>query len=413
MSDAFHSHRLPNGLTLVAEAMPWLRSAAFTLLIPAGTAREPEGLDGLCGIAVELAQRGAGNRDSRMIIETLDHMGVERTCAATTFHTSFSVAGVAETLPETLRLYADIIQRPHLPEDQLDESRSTALQEFLSLEDDPSQKVFTELKRLRYGSMYGRSPYGTEEGINSVEWSDVVAFHRKHYLPNHAILAVAGNFEWESLLRLVEGSFGDWKPGSIEELPAVEVAPRAQHIEHESSQTHIALAYSCVPYRHPEFYHSRGLISVLSDGMSSRLFTEVREKRGLVYAISASTQTLANRGSVLTYAGTTGERAQETLDVTVETINTLKDGVTPGELQRLQARVKSSLIMEQESSTSRSSQLASDWFYLQRYVSRDEVLKKIEALTCQSLAEHFERFPPAEWTLVSMGPEKVELPNGV
>ncbi len=413
MAETARVHQLSNGLTLVAESMPWLRSAAFTILLPAGTSREPEGLQGLCGMTVELAQRGAGDRDSRGIIEALDHMGVERSCAASTFHTSFSVAMVAEALPETLSIYADIVRRPHLPEDELEESRQTAMQELMSLEDDPSQKVFTELKKLRYGSIHGRSPYGAMEGIEKVSHADIKKFLKAHYIPNEAILAVAGNFDWDKLCREVDRLFGDWKPGKPLAKEPVEVKTIKQHIEHESSQTHIALAYSCVPYPHPDYYESRGLISVLSDGMSSRLFTEVREKRGLVYAVSASSQTIGDKGSVLTYAGTTGGRAQETLDVTLETIKSLNNGISEGELARLKARVKSSLVMEQESSSSRSSQVASDWFYLKRVVPRQEVIDKIASLSCESLLKHHREYPPSGWSLVSMGPESVELPDGI
>ncbi len=413
MSEANYVHRLSNGLILVAEPMPWLKSVAFTLLLPAGTSHEPEGLQGLCGMTVELSQRGAGQRDSRQIVEALDWMGVERSCAASTFHTSFNVAIVAERLPETLSIYADIVRFPHLPADEIEESRQTALQELLSIEDDPSQKVFTELKKLRYGQAHGRSPYGTVEGIESASLDDIANYQRMNYVPNGAILSVAGNFDWDTLKILTEKLFGEWMLSERADQPDVNVRAGQLHLQYESSQTHIALAYDCVPYQHPDFYQSRGLISVLSDGMSSRLFTEVREKRGLVYSVSASSQTIGGRGSVLTYAGTTGGRAQETLDVTIDTIRSLNGGIRDGELARLKSRVKSSLIMEQESSSSRSSQVATDWYYLGRIVPRQEVLAEIEALTCDSLLEHYRTYPPTGWTLVTMGPEAVELKHAV
>ncbi|MCY2976534.1 MAG: pitrilysin family protein [Planctomycetota bacterium] len=407
--DISHIHRLSNGMTLVAEPMPWLRSAAFTLLVPAGTRSEPEGLQGLCSMTLDLAQRGAGRRNSRQIVEDLDFMGIERSSSCSTFHTSFSVACVAESLNETLGIYADIVLRPHMPEDEVDESRQTALQELLSIEDDPSQKVFTQLKNLRYGAQFGRSPYGSTEGLESVQLQDMFDYHVGRYIPDGAILAVAGKFEWGELKGMVDKLFGDWQSTETTPPGPVPIQTGVQHLQHESSQTHIALAYDCVPYQHPDFYQSRGLISVLSDGMSSRLFSEVREKRGLVYTVSASCQTIGDQGSVLTYAGTTGPRAQETLDVTIETIKSLGNGITEGELSRLKARVKSSLVMEQESSTSRSSQIATDWYYLKRVPNRKQVLAEIESLTCESLLVHFQQYPPTGWGLVTMGPEPVVL----
>jgi predicted Zn-dependent peptidase len=406
-------HPLANGLTLVAEPMPWLKSAAFTLLLPAGTYREPLGMEGLCAMTLEMVQRGAADRSSRQVIEALDQMGIERSCSASTFHSSFSATMVADKLIPTLSLYADMVRRPHLPEDELEESRHTAMQELLSLDDDPYQRIFTELKKLRFSPIHGRSPYGSRDGIENVQHKSVTEFWRNNYVPNGAVLAVAGHFDWTTLLEEIERQFGDWKPGKAIPREPVQATPQVKHIEHDSSQTHIALAYDCVPYPHPEFYQSRGLISVLSDGMSSRLFTEVREKRGLVYSVSSSAQTIGESGSVLTYAGTTAERSQETLDVTVATIQSLGQGIDEGELGRLKARVKSSLIMDQESSASRSSQIASDWHYLKRIVPRQEVMAKIEALSCASLLKHFQEYPPSGWSLVSLGPKSVELPHGI
>ncbi len=326
MSGPSHVHRLVTGMVLVAEPMPWLRSAAFTLLLPAGTCYETEGRQGLGGITVEMSQRGAGERDSRQIVEALDFMGVERTCGVSTFHTSFSVAAVAEMLDETLEIYAAIARQPHLPDDELEESRQAAMQELLSIEDDPSHKVFTELKKLRYGNAHGRSPHGSVDGIEAVTLDDVRAFHKKCYVPNGAILAVAGRFEWNLLKKHVDQLFGDWEPSEIDDLRHVVVRPGQQHLPHESSQTHIALAYDCVPYQHPEFYQSRGLISVLSDGMSSRLFTEVRESA----ASSTVFRPAARRSASAEVSSPTpvplDHGAQETLDVTIETIHRWEKG---------------------------------------------------------------------------------------
>jgi predicted Zn-dependent peptidase len=173
------------------------------------------------------------------------------------------------------------------------------------------------------------------------------------------------------------------------------------------------LAYDSVAYQHPEYYRGRGIVGILSDGMSSRLFTEVREKRGLVYAISASSHSLKNCGSVLCYAGTTSGRAQETLDVTMETIRSISQGIDSGELSRLKSRTRTSLVMEQESSASRSSQLAYDWITLGRTTTRQEVLSEIEQLTSENLIEHFQKHPPKRWTLVTIGPEPLEFQDEV
>lgn len=407
----FH-HRFPNGLVLLGEPMPWLESVAFTLLTPVGTAHEPNGREGLAGLTLEMMQRGAGDFDSRAIVEELDFLGVERSSSVTTLHTSISMASMASVFEPTLRIAVSMLREPHFPEEELEEARQSCLLELASIEDDPAQKCFKELKRIRFGEIYGRSSLGTEEGLTAIDMQDCRSFWENGVTSHGAILSVAGNFEWESLVKLVESLLGDWDVGKKPEPPSVVALPQIKHIYHESQQTHIALAYDSVPYQHPEYYRGRGLVGILSDGMSSRLFIEVREKRGLVYAVSASVHSLDKCGSVLCYAGTTAPRAKETLEVTLQTIQSLAAGIDPDELSRLKSRVRTSLVMEQESSSSRSSQMAYDWIYLGRVPTRHEVLAEVEKLTCENMVEFFRNHPPRNWTMVTIGPEPIEFPSG-
>ena len=147
--------------------------------------------------------------------------------------------------------------------------------------------------------------------------------------------------------------------------------------------------------------------------MSSRLFTELREKRGLVYSVFASCFSLAGQGSVLCYAGTTTNRADETLQVLLETIHSLGTGISDDELQRLKNRIKSSMVFEQESSAARSSQIASDWFYLGRVPEREEVCAKVDALTAEGLVDYYLKNRPKNFSLVTVGSVPMELPSGI
>jgi predicted Zn-dependent peptidase len=151
----------------------------------------------------------------------------------------------------------------------------------------------------------------------------------------------------------------------------------------------------------------------MSDGMGSRLFTEVREKRGLCYSVAASCHTLKDRGSVLCYAGTTTDRAQETLDVLVAELRQLSQGIHADELARLKARIKSSLIMQQESSTSRSGSIAGDWYYLGRVRTLDELAAIIDGLTCESINRYLAANPPSDLRYVTMGQRALEIPDGI
>ena len=147
--------------------------------------------------------------------------------------------------------------------------------------------------------------------------------------------------------------------------------------------------------------------------MSSRLFTEVREKRGLCYAVHASCETVRDRGAVVAYAGTTTDRAQETLDVLVHELLRLREGVGKEELQRLKARIKSQLIMAQESSSARSSQIAWDWYHLDRVRTLDELSSIIDALTCETINQYLVDHPPRDFRVVTLGAKQLEIPRGI
>ena len=413
MAQSVFQHQFANGLVLLGEPMPWLESVAFTLLTPVGTAHEPSDREGLAGMTLEMMQRGAGDFDSRAIVEELDFLGVERSSGVTTFHTTISMAAMASVLEPTLRIAVSMMRDPHFPDEELEEARQSSLLELAALDDDPAQKCFKELKKVRFGDIYGRSSLGTESGLTATTMEDCKAFWKDRFTSDGSILSVAGNFEWDKLVKFVESLLASWPKAGTVPKPNVKTLPAVSHLMHDSQQTHIALAYDSVPYQHPEYYQGRGLVGILSDGMSSRLFSEVREKRGLVYAVSASAHSLDDCGSVLCYAGTTAPRAKETLEVTLETIQSIGKGIEIDELSRLKSRVRTSLVMEQESSSSRSSQMAYDWVYLGRVPPRQEVLQKVEQLTCESLLEHFRKHPPRNWTMVTIGPEPLEFPNAV
>jgi predicted Zn-dependent peptidase len=413
MLQQIHVHQLQNGLTLVAEPMAWLESAAFALLVPAGCSRDPRDRLGLSSMTCEMVERGCGARDSRQFIEDLELLGVESSSSVSNAHTSFSGAMPATTLHAALAIYADVVRKPHLPADQLEDSRLGCLQEVRAVDDDLAQKLMIELRQQRYADPYGRASYGMVETLEQITLKDVQRHFTTFYRPNNAILSVAGNLDWPKLRDEVEKLFGDWEPGT---LPAVvEISPEGayRHIQHESSQTQIGLAYNSVPYPHPDYFQARGAVGVLSDGMSSRLFTEVREKRGLCYTVYASCHSLKDRGSVVCYAGTTTERAQETLDVMFAELQRLEKGIEPDELYRLKARIKSSLIMQQESSLSRSGSIAADWYYLNRVRTLDELGAIIDGLTCDSINHYLASNPPRDFCAVTLGAKPLEMPRAI
>ncbi len=403
-------HTLPNGLTLVGEPSN-KQVVAWSLQLPAGSATEPEGKDGLTTVLESVMMRGAGERDSRRLSDALDDLGIERGGSAEVESVSFGGATLGLYLADALSLYADVARRPRLPEDEWEAARDLALQSLDSLEDSPSRKMFVQLRRSWFTSGHRRAAIGTREGLESLSLEDLRADHAARFRPDGAILAVAGGFDWAATVAQVEQLFGDWT-GKAPELGAPQVVsePLFQHIEQDTAQQQIGVAYLGVPSTDADFYAFRVATDILSGGMGARLFSEVREKRGLVYSVSASASSHRGIGYTLGYAGTTPERSQETLDVLLAELAKMREGVSPDELERAQVRMTSSLVMGEESSRSRAGALARDFWMLGRVRSLEEVTQKIRAVTPAAIRVMYERFPPENFSVVTLGPRKLERP---
>jgi predicted Zn-dependent peptidase len=408
-----YSHILANGMVLVGESMPWLESVALSFALPAGSRHDPPGRAGLASLVAEMAQRGCGERDSRQFLEDLERLGVESSGSVANAHASFGAAMIADRFPALLPMFADLVRRPQLPEDEFDDSVQSCLQEIQALDDELAQKVFHELRRRHFADPYGRTHLGTRESIAVCTLEDVQRQVNQFYQPNGAILGIAGKIDWPQVVEMMEKQFEDWKP--VDSVGIVERPPVRgyEHLTESSTQTHIALAFDSVPYCDPDYYQLRGAIGVLSDGTSSRLFSEVREKRGLCYAVFANCVSLQDRGAVQAYAGTTSERAQETLDVLIAEIKKLQEGVTAEELGRLKAKMKTSLILQQESSASRAASLVADWYYLGRIQSMQELAAILDGLTAESINAYLSRSPIGKLTIVTLGEKKLEVTHGI
>lgn len=411
MPQQIFTHTFANGMTLLAERMDYVRSAAFSFLVPAGCVYDPPEHLGIASVLSEMITRGAGERDSRELSLALDNLGLDRDESVGQLHMRFWGATLARNLAQALELYADILRRPRLPEEEIDPVKALALQDIQGLEDEPQQKVMVELRRRYWPMPLGRDRRGTEAGITSITPERLRRHYQETFSPKGTILSIAGNVEWDSLRDVVERLFGDWS-GAGERVLALEPPVGGyQHIAKETTQTQIALAYPSVPFGHPEYYAAQGLVQVLSGGMGARLFTEVREKRGLCYSVWASYQTFKEQACVLCYAGTTTERAQETLDVTLAELRRLENGITAEEIERVQAGLKSAVIMQEESTSARAGALASDWYYLGRIRRIEEIQEAINGLGPAQLVEHIKRYPPRDFTIVTLGKNALKLPE--
>jgi predicted Zn-dependent peptidase len=404
-----HQHRLPNGLWLLAEPVAGAQSLAMSFLVPAGVTSEPEGQQGAAELLSEMICRGAGGLDARAHSDALDQLGVQRGTGVETGFIHLGATMIGSKLAEALPLLTDMVRRPVLPEAGLEPARDLALQALDALDDEPQQKIFLELRARHYPQPFARSPMGRREDLEAMTLGRLREFWRRTFVPGGAVLAFAGRFEWEELKDRVGALVGDWG-GAVPEAVPTAPAPRGYHHAHaETTQVHIGLAYDAPPEPAPESMLARVGAAVLSGGMSGRLFTEVREKRGLVYSVFATYAGQKRYGAMLSYAGTTAPRAQETLDVLVGELRRLGTGATRDEFDRAIVGMKSRLVMQGESTGARAHAIAADQVIYGRPRSLDELAAEVDGVTLEALNRYVGEHPPGEMTLVTIGPARLKV----
>ncbi|MDQ3441161.1 MAG: insulinase family protein [Planctomycetota bacterium] len=411
MAERFFQHTFPNGLTLLAEHMPGMQSAAMTLLLPAGSATDPVDRLGSATVLSDLVLRGAGSRDSKQLTDYLDRLGLQRSSSVGVHHSRFGCAGLGDRVIEGLGAYADVVRRPHLPQAGFEAARDLALQSLAGLEDEPRQKLLIKLREWHLPSPYGRSSMGTKENLEKLTLELSQADHAQRYHADTGILALAGNIDFAQLKDEVEKHFGNWNGRTTDDIKVMPPPGNFHHEDQQSEQTHIGIAYPSIPETHEDYYTIRMAIEVLSGGMSGRLFTEVREKRGLCYSVWAGYSSLKTQGSILGYAGTSNDRAQATLDCFMTELHRLSDGVTEAELDRAKIGLKASTIMSSESTSSRAGAIAHDYFMRGRIRTLDEIKTAIDAVTVDRVNAYLKKNTPGPFTIVTVGPKELKLPG--
>jgi predicted Zn-dependent peptidase len=410
LAERYFQHTFENGLTLLAEKMPGMHSAAMTLMLPAGSATDPVDRSGSATVVSDLVLRGAGNRDNKQLTDYLDGLGLQRSASVGVHHTRFGCAALAANVIESMATYADIVRRPMMPEAGFEAAQDLALQGLAGIDDEPRQKLMIKLREWFLPSPWGRNPMGQKEDLEKLTLELCKADFARRYHPNKAILAIAGKIEFGAVKDAVAKHFGDWKGQDVDKVVEMPPPGHQHHIEQQSEQTHIGIAYPAIAETHPDYYLIRMAIEILSGGMSGRLFTEVREKRALVYNVSASYSSLPQHGMIMAYAGTSNDRAQATLDCVIGELHRLSEGVTAAELARAKTGLKASTIMSGESTSSRAGAIAHDFFVRGRIRTIDEIKSAIDAVTVEHVNAFLASNKPGPFTIVTVGPKPLKLP---
>jgi predicted Zn-dependent peptidase len=410
LASRFFQKQFAGGLTLLCEAMPAVQSAAMTLLLPAGVAGDPPTAVGAASVLADLVLRGAGERDSRQLIDHLDSLGLQRSSGTGTYHTHFSCSGVGPRVLDALPAYADIVRRPHLPKSGFESARDLALQSLAGIEDEPRQKLLIALREHHFPSPLGRNPMGRQADLERLTLRRCKGEHARRYLGGEAILTLAGNIDFDAVSQRVEEVFGDFNGRLPKARRKPAPAPAFHFLAQASEQTHIGLAYPSIPPTHSDYYTMRVAMEVLGGGTSARLFTELREKRGLVYSVWAGYSAMKDLGAILGYAGTSNERAQATLDCLLGEVHRLAKGVDAAEVARARTGLKANMIMESESTASRSGSLAHDFFMLGRIRTLEEIALAIDEVNVDRVNAFLARHVPGPFTVVIVGPKELKSP---
>jgi predicted Zn-dependent peptidase len=399
---------MSNGLTVVGEQMEQVSSAAMTILVPQGAANDPSGREGAALVTSEWRLRGAGDRDTRRLNDALDALGCQHHEDVLSELSRFSTASLGRNLPAVLEIYADILRRPRLEDATFEPCRSLAMQDLSSLEDEPSQKCDLLLRERFFPWPLGRSAYGSAESLAGLTAPAVRQAVADIFTPQGAILAVAGKFDWQELCDTVDRCLGDWRGPAPQRVQTAPAHNGAMHVAKPSAQVHIALAHPAVVMSDPRYYAARVAGTVLSGGMSSRLFTEVREKRGLVYHVSCHYHSLKDQAGMFTYAAALPAKGQTTLEVTVGEIRRLGDGIEAEELDRAKVQLKSAVVMQGESTAARATALAGDWYHLGRLRPLAEISDAIDRVPLEEVLAYARQFRPDRFTVLVIGPEPLD-----
>lgn len=387
------------------EEMPWLPSVGFQLLLPIGANGDPPGQEGSATVLADWLFRGAGERDSRELSNALDALGVRRGGGAGSEYLTLSGALLRESFAEAIALFRDIARRPSLHDSEFEPARKLALQELAAVDDEPTQVLLLRLNERFFASTHGRSPYGTREGLTAVTADSVRHDYRQRASRAGPVLALAGGIDWQSVKDSVEQLFADWQSRETQAAPVELRPPHRHHVRRDSAQTLIGIAYPAAAPGDSDWYPHALAAGVLSGSMGSRLFREVREKRGLAYHVAAVTRALKGFGYTVAFAGTTPERAGETLEVVLTELSKLSHGVAEDELERARTGLLSQLVMQGESTGSRAAALTRDSYLLGRPRSLAEVRQAVEQVSLSEVNRYLESRADPPFTVLTLGPE--------
>lgn len=402
-----HNHTCANGLQIVTECNPNVNTVAFNLGVRAGVAMNTR--DGDSVLIAELLHRGAGGLDAKQHNDALDTLGINRSVSCGVEYLRVSAVLLGNRLSEAIPLLGAYLLTPMLPSKDLPACKSLCLQSIQSIADNPSHLASIALNEHHLPAPFNRSSYGTTTAIEAATIKELRIEHQKLCIPNDSILVIAGQLNHEKVIDEIETLIEEWGTGEKTEPTACPSKRGAHWIEQDTSQVHLSFAFDAPNACDTNSILESVAISIFGGATSGRLFTQVRQRRSLCYSVSARYAASKERSAVRMHAGTTPERAEETVQVCLEQLAELKDGITKDEFDRTIQRMKSRIVMHGESTSARASALWGDQYALGYTRSLADRLREIEAVQFDEVNNWLAQRVYGELTFVAVGPEPINL----
>lgn len=385
---------LDNGVRLVMERMPSLKSVALSIWENVGTRDEGPRQKGFAHFLEHMMFKGTRRRSATRISHEIDSLGGEMNAFTTHETTTLYIKVLDQHIGSAIDLLADVFYHSRFDRKEIEREKQVVLEEIRTVRDDPEDFV-QELhaKQVLRGHPLGRSILGDRATMKRMQRRDLLRYLDQHYRPEKTVIAVAGNFEVKKVEALVNAAFGKWTPvGSTGHGEQRRKPPHVRgglmvHYK-RLEQVHLCMGFKGLPVTHPGRYAAHTLNVLLGGGMSSRLFQEIREKRGLAYTIYSQLSSFSDGGVLTIYAASGAKEASSVVDVACRAIKKLKKrGPVPQELERTKNQLKGTLMLGLEGTYGRMNKLAKDELARGRYVSLRELVSEIDCVSARDVQE--------------------------
>ncbi len=404
----FQRTTLDSGATVVTERMTEVRSVSVGFWFDVGGRDEPDSLAGTSHFLEHLLFKGTPSRTAKEIANAFDYVGGDVNAFTGKEYTCYYSRVLDENLSMGLDVLSDMIRNSLIDPDELESERKVILEEIAMHEDAPDELVHDLFYRTLFADHpLGRPVLGYIDTISNVSRDDVASYWKERYSPNNLVVAAAGNLEHDRLVGEIDALFGDGSGRRTLRSDPVPVAATGTKVfKRPTEQAHIVMGTEGIHRSHEDRHALTVLDTVLGGGMSSRLFQEVRERRGLAYSVYSYRSLFADTGSFAIYAGTTPQNAETVMDIfRTEVDSVLRDGITPEELERAKGHVKGALVLSSEDPGSRMNRLGRQQITSGEILSIDELIAKFDALDMDDIRRvAHEVLGSGEWQTTVVGP---------